>query len=306
MSAFNPMSTFENNIKNTWGKIGENWLLKLPSIIEVLAKQWSLVEIKAVDNMNLNYVALATQEGKTPVVLKISCDQALILDEYKALKYFNGQGSIGVIDINVEYNALLLEQALPGTLLKQYNAINTSGTISIYTDVVKQLAKIPLSDENFKHVSQWCNAIDEITDQRIDARLIGKSQQIKSFLLGSVEHEYVCHGDLHLENIIQHETNWLAIDPKGIIGEIAFEAAAFDLINKKELRDVPNLPAKIIERVSCLANALDVNFNRLLAWIFLRLIISAQWFIEDNGDPSEQITLANSIYPLIEKINTKP
>ncbi len=114
--------------------------------------------------------------------------------------------------------------------------------------------------------------------------------------------DYLCHGDLHLENIIQQGSNWVVIDPKGIIGEMAFEAAAFDLISQEEMRDLSALPAKIVHRVQLLSHALDIDYNRLLYWTFLRVIISAQWFIEDNGDPSQMLILANCIYPLIPSI----
>ena len=36
--------------------------------------------------------------------------------------------------------------------------------------------------------------------------------------------------------------------------------------------------------------------DRLRAWVFLRVIISAQWFIEDNGNPDEMLRLASVLY----------
>jgi streptomycin 6-kinase len=122
-------------------------------------------------------------------------------------------------------------------------------------------------------------------------------------LLSTAQQEYLCHGDLHLENILQHGSHWLAIDPKGIIGEMAFEAAAFDCLSPDELKDSQQVTSKIIDRVEKLAITLRIDFNRLLAWIFLRTIISAQWFIEDKGEPNEsldeRLTLAKHVYPIL-------
>jgi streptomycin 6-kinase len=146
-----------------------------------------------------------------------------------------------------------------------------------------------------------CKTIDRITDPRIDKRFVAKASELKSALLDSVDHEYLCHGDLHLENIIKQNSNWVAIDPKGIIGEMAFEAAAFDLIRNDEMEDVSTIPDKILDRATKLSVTLDLNVDRLLSWIFLRIIISAQWFVEDNGDPSLMLALAKHVYILIDK-----
>lgn len=295
------MKTLERNIINLYGKIGKEWLKSLPNIIEKLSKQWQLTNVKPVKNMSWNFVALATRKDNLPVVLKISCDKKLIQDEYNTLKQFDGNGAIKVLDIITEYNALLLEQAIPGYLLKEHHPLKIEDTINIYADVVKKLSKHELSDTNYTHAKEWCNAIDRIQNPRIAKHFIEKSMQLRSELLNTAQHEYLCHGDLHLENIIQHGSNWIIIDPKGIIGEMAFEAAAFDLISKDEMKDVSTISSKVIDRITQLSKALEISFDRLLSWIFLRIIISAQWFIEDNGDPTQMLELANCIYPLIDQ-----
>lgn len=131
------METLIKNVTNTWGDNGKAWLNQLPILIEFLSKHWSLTDIKPVSNLSYNYVALATQNNNKPVVVKISCDEQLIADEYKALQHFDGRGSIKVLDINTDHHALLLEQAIPGQLLKENHPIKIEDTIEIYAQVVK-------------------------------------------------------------------------------------------------------------------------------------------------------------------------
>jgi streptomycin 6-kinase len=38
--------------------------------------------------------------------------------------------------------------------------------------------------------------------------------------------EKFLHGGLHQDNILQRGNEWTIIDPKGVVGEIEFEAAA--------------------------------------------------------------------------------
>ena len=137
-------------------------------------------------------------------------------------------------------------------------------------------------------------------DPRVHSKFIDKARALSKILLNSVKNEYLCHADLHLENIIQHGKEWVIIDPKGIVGEMAFEAAAYDLMSKEEIASPKDISSKIIIRVTFLADALNLDFNRLLAWIFLRTLISVQWFIEDKGNPDEMLFIAEKIYPLLK------
>lgn len=297
------MKNLEKNIKNLCGDKGAEWLHSLPLIIQKLAHHWSLSHIQPVNNMSWNYVAYAEQSNSTPKVLKISCDEQLIRDECLALKQLDGHGVIKLIDTHDEYHAILLERAIPGTLLKDYFYSNQDETIKIYSRIVSEMASCELEKNSFKHVSKWCEAIDRIQDTRVNGDFIDKAKKLRTALLNSMEQEYLCHGDLHLENIIQSGSHWVAIDPKGIIGEIAFEAAAFDLLTQDEINNTATISDKIVHRVNLLATALHIDPDRLCAWIFLRIMISAQWFIEDNGDPSHMLALAGCFYPLLKLEN---
>ncbi len=46
-------------------------------------------------------------------------------------------------------------------------------------------------------------------------------------LLLSQGEPVLLHGDLHHYNLLQHQDTWLAIDPKGVVGEREFEIGAF-------------------------------------------------------------------------------
>lgn len=128
------------------------------------------------------------------------------------------------------------------------------------------------------------------TDERLTPYL-AKARELKAYLLSSMLEQIVCHGDLHLDNIISDGGSWIAIDPKGIVAEVAFEAAWFDLY------DVADLQSSIQK----LANALSIDYERLLAWFFVRQVISAQWFIEDDLDPTRALTMLERLDPLLTK-----
>lgn len=286
-------STFKTTIINTWHSQGAQWLNQLPDLIEKIKTEWQLTNIQPVDNMSYHFVATALQNNQ-PVVIKMGCDAKTYQSEKSALKHFAGQGSIDLIDANENYQALLLERAQPGVTLKDVH-IPIEAKIDAYATVVAQLSSIPLIENHVMNCQQWCAAIDRIQDSRIKPEYIKAAQQLREHLLGSMQSCYVCHGDLHFENILQQGESWVSIDPHGVIGEKAFEVSAFDLIQPDEAPGVELMEA----RLTMLAKAAGVSFERLVAWVFLRCVVSAQWFIEDGGDPARRLRDIEILYLLI-------
>jgi streptomycin 6-kinase len=296
---------FQEKIQKTWPKIGEKWLMELPNLLKILSNKWSLRDIEPFKNLSYHFVAKALQNNGSFVVLKIGCDREVSLNEYRALRHFSGSGSIKILDYDFDNSALLLEAALPGIPLNATQSKKEA--ISAYGKVVRAISLVPKPSQDFSqdfpHVRTWLECIEKINDDRINPAWIEKARFLKQYLLSSsqAEQEYLCHGDLHFDNVVSQGDHFLAIDPKGIIGEMAFEASAFDLINTEEIEN-PNFDSTILlDRIHQLAAALKLNPERLLGWIFLRIMLSIQWSIEDQGDPSRRIKMAEKIYPILLK-----
>ncbi|MAP24643.1 MAG: hypothetical protein CMM87_03820 [Rickettsiales bacterium] len=50
--------------------------------------------------------------------------------------------------------------------------------------------------------------------------MLSKGEKLRQNLLDATAETFVLHGDLHLDNILSHNNNWVAIDPKGSRGPI--------------------------------------------------------------------------------------
>lgn len=288
------MEPFVNNIRGIFGQKGEVWLDRLPAVVSSLAQHWKLKNIAPVPNMTFNYVAKATTESNHPVILKIGCDAELIDAEKHALAYFKGSGSIKLIDFHALHHALLLQQALPGTTLKFLYPHQMDFVIDAYSTVVKQLHR-PLVGQHPLHISDWLTALDKVPKGKLPENLLTKAMAIRDKLLASSSEHVFLHGDLHHDNIIQHEDRWLAIDPKGIVGEPAFEVAAFDFIHSSEMDDA-DCKALLEARVKRLSFNLNLDPEQLKEWVFVRILLSAAWWVEDRGDPSKDVHLAERLF----------
>lgn len=100
------------------------------------------------------------------------------------------------------------------------------------------------------------------------------------------------HGNLHHDNILQSGNDWLVIVPKGIIGESAYEVAAFVRNQMADLLSIHNPIGIIQNRITVFANLLELPPRRILNWCFVQAMLSLVWALEDGCDAIyfEQLT----------------
>lgn len=290
------VNILEKNILALYGNRGKQWLANLPKVILILKENWQLENITPVTTMNYNYVVKATHQHHGAVVVKISCDQKTQEEELRALKHFDGHGSIAVIDCNPKYQALLLQQAVPGNSLKDLYLKQPEKAMESYVDVMRKLHKKapPQNLTHFLHINDWFKVLDRSSSHHLPTLLLEKAKLLKTQQIKTMKKNLVLHGDLHHDNILLNGHEWLAIDPKGIIGESAFELAAFDLINDSEMSDPRTIKPLLFKRITQLSTLAALDENRLRNWVFLRIMLSAAWFIEDKGDPQKMLRLAET------------
>ena len=287
------MKTLTENITNIFGKQGKHWIASLPDIVEVLAAHWQLRDVTPVDNMTFNYVAKAISITHQPVILKISCDVKSIADERQALMYFDGGGSIKLIDCSDEYNALLLQQTVTGETLKSLYPSRAEYVMEAYVGVMKKLHDKHLPNKHeYRHIMDWLKALDKLTPEQVPTHILDRAIELRDKLMVSMGPLVFLHGDLHHDNILRNGNEWLAIDPKGIVGEPEFEIAAFDFMYVNELANKSDAKNTFEARVNLLVQKTNLNPQRIKDWIFVRLILMAAWQVEDNGDPRWAIKLA--------------
>jgi streptomycin 6-kinase len=91
---------------------GAEWIARAPRLAAECADRWSLElgEPYAYANVSLVFPA-------GDVVLKVSFPHWESEHEAAALRHWDGDGAIRLVDYDAERNALLLERCVPGTSL---------------------------------------------------------------------------------------------------------------------------------------------------------------------------------------------
>ncbi|AYG68560.1 MULTISPECIES: aminoglycoside phosphotransferase family protein [unclassified Rhizobium] len=88
------------------------------------------------------------------------------------------------------------------------------------------------------------------------------------------------HGDIHHGNILDFaERGWLAIDPKGLVGERGFDYANL-FCNPNN--SVATTPGRLARQVDIVAEAARLERQSILRWIIAWAGLSAAWLIKDG------------------------
>ena len=271
---------FESNIINIYGKTGQQWLDDLPKLITQVEATYGLSNLKPVEALSYNYV-LSGLQGSQPIILKLGLDIDGFKREAAALMAFSGFGVVQIFSENT--GLLLLECVVPGMSLKSYFPEKDDEAINITAKVIKRLHKAPMpSTYAFPHIKDWLEALDG--DLEIPLQTLQKAREIRDQLLKTADPDVLLHGDLHHDNILQNGEGWLVIDPKGVIGEPAYEVAAFIRNPIPELLNHADAPNIIHNRVIRFAELFELPPQRILDWCFVQAVLSWVWAIEDGCD----------------------
>jgi streptomycin 6-kinase len=118
------------------------------------------------------------------------------------------------------------------------------------------------------------------------AALLEEAESLFAELSASMAGPVLLHGDLHQDNILAASREpWLAIDPKGLIGEPAYEVGALLHNPLPDLLEAPQPACVLRRRVDQLAAELGFDRARIRGWGVAQAVLAAWWTVEDHGHP---------------------
>ena len=111
-------------------------------------------------------------------------------------------------------------------------------------------------------------------------------------LLAEPRDRVILHGDFHHDNVLDGgERGWLVIDPKGLIGDRAFEYA--NLFRNPDV-DIALAPGRMRARARIVADEAGLDAGRLLRWILAYAGLGAAWSLQSGDDPTPGLAIAEA------------
>jgi streptomycin 6-kinase len=298
-------TAFVRRITATFAPDGAAWLERLPATIAHYAALWRLTVGPAFAGLSYNYVAPATRVDGAPAVLKLGVPRAELTTEIAALELYGGADACRLPASDAAGAALLLERLTPGIDLT--TIADEAMAMRIAAQVMRQIHHAPPARHRFPHVAGWLAGLARLRPYfgggtgPFPEALVARAEALSAALLASSAPEVVLHGDLHHFNMLQSERGWLAIDPKGVIGEPAYEAGALLRNPLPHILTLPNRRAVLARRSALLAAALELDVTRIRQWAAVQAVLSAWWDVEDGAPEAVQpaIALAADLMSLI-------
>jgi streptomycin 6-kinase len=267
------------------GEPGREWLARLPPLQDEVAQRWSLTLGPALPGLSYAFVRGAVDARGARLILKVCFPDREFLTEVEALRAFDGRGAVRLLDFDLDHAALLLERLEPGASLS--GVADDVIAVSAAVSVMRELWRPPAAHVDFPSIGDWSAGFGRLRSRfagstgPLPPALVGQAERLFAELLASQGEEVLLHGDLHQDNILAAErAPWLAIDPKGVIGERAYEVGA---LLRNYVLETPDPRRTMERRVAQLADELGVDRTRVRAWGLGQAVLSAWWSIEDHG-----------------------
>ena len=125
--------------------------------------------------------------------------------------------------------------------------------------------------------------------------VFARAEPIARTLLAQPREPVVLHGDLHHDNVLEGgvldggSRGWLAIDPKGLIGERGFDYA--NLFRNPTI-ELALAPGRMQRQIEVVTRAADIEPQRLLQWIVTYAALGAAWSLQSGHDPAPGLAIA--------------
>ncbi|MGH7487781.1 MAG: aminoglycoside phosphotransferase family protein, partial [bacterium] len=115
--------------------------------------------------------------------------------------------------------------------------------------------------------------------------------------LARTQPETMVHGDFHFGNVVRAQREeWLAIDPKGLAGDLASDSLRVLVRGVDSLLAADNLEAELLRRLTIFADAAEIERERAIRWAQVDSMIGAyqarkandaDWIIETHDQVTE-------------------
>jgi streptomycin 6-kinase len=256
------------------------WQARRPAIVDELSERWRLRVGPAFghDGVNAWVAPVRTDEG-CEAVLKIGWPHPEAVHEIAGLRWWSGEPTVRLLEADEAHHALLLERCRPGHDLRRLPAEDQD---VVLTGLLHRLWR-PAPATGFQPLAamlaSWTRGWSEADVATEEPAAIPVARAAREAALQLIDdlarpgaHDVLLATDLHAGNVLAAEREpWLVIDPKPFVGDPAYDVVQHLLNHRDRLASDPE---RLVTRF---AASLDVDADRVRAWLFVRLVIEASW-----------------------------
>ncbi|MEV6594692.1 aminoglycoside phosphotransferase family protein [Streptomyces acidicola] len=266
------------------GEAGRAFIAGLPRLAADFLDRWELrIDGPSMYGMAALVLPVVRRDG-TPAVLKLQLLDEESVGEPVALRVWDGDGAVRLLDHDDATGTMLLERLDQTRMLS--HVPDTREAVLVIARLLAHLTSFPapegmrrLADIAAAMVDETPKALERVADPVARRLLADCAAAVREVL--DEPGDRLLHWDLHDENVLASErAPWLAIDPKPLAGD-----PGFDLWPALDNRFDPD---ELAWRFDAMTDVLSLDRARARAWTLGRVLQNCLWDIEDGRDLDPQ------------------
>jgi streptomycin 6-kinase len=275
------------------GAAGRDFVARLPDLVAAFLGRWDLrLDGPAMHGVCALVLPVVRRTDDTPAVLKLQLLDAESEGEPTALRLWDGDGAVRLLDHDEPTGTMLLERLDPARSLT--HVADSRAAVLVVARLLARLTATPapaslrrLGDLAEAMLDRTPGALERVPDPEPRRLLADCAAALREVV--TEPGDRLLHWDLHYDNVLAAARSpWLAIDPKPLSGDPGFELLPA-LHNRYH-------PAETLWRFDAMTDTLGLDRARTRAWTLARVLQNCLWDIED-GRPvrQDQLTIARSL-----------
>jgi len=273
-----------------FGERGRAWIEALPNLAAGLLDRWQLRPDGAAMCGAVALVVPVLRADGTPAVLKLQPITDDTVGEPDALRAWNGNGAVCLLNHDPASGSMLLERLNADRSLAVVN--DDLAALEILSELLARLSAVPapaglrrLSDVGADLLDRVPRALTLVRDPS-QRRLIQACVSALEEVLPQAG-DRLLHWDLHYFNILaphpaDQREPWLAIDPKPLAGDPGFELLAALHNRWEEAVATGDVPRAIRRRFDLMTDILGLDRRRAAGWTLARVLQNVLWDVEHD------------------------
>ncbi|WP_075734474.1 aminoglycoside phosphotransferase family protein [Streptomyces acidiscabies] len=265
------------------GAAGVAFLEGLPALAQEFLARWDLrLDGPSMHGMCALILPVVRTDGLR-AVLKLQLLDEESEGEAVALRLWDGDGAVRLLDLDDATGTMLLERLDPTRMLARVADAHTS--VEVITGLLAHLTAGP-APQGMRRLADIAASMLERTPAALARIPDPEHRRIVADCASAVAEavdepgDRLLHWDLHDENVLAADrAPWLAIDPKPLAGDPGYDLWPA-IANRFDADDIR-------WRFDAMTSGLGLDRARARAWTLGRLLENSLWNIED-GEPLDE------------------
>jgi streptomycin 6-kinase len=251
-----------------WWRHGTGWLDALPALVRTQCARWDLT-VGGEPAHGSNAVVVPVTRAGDEFVLRLTPPGPDVTAQIAALRFWDGRGTVRLVDADADSGAMLLERLTLGVSLRD---VPVPEAMDVLGRVMRRLAvpAPPEAPSTADVVAERMTVLERAPDRLIDPAFVRLALEAGSRLSRTTSGLAV-DADLHSEQVLPGVREpWLVVDPVLMRGDIAYDLGRVLWTRADEMTDVVGCFDIVVR-----AAGIDRDHGR--DWVLFRTVDYWQW-----------------------------